>query len=136
MEIDKKDWDYLCKLGIGKVSPISPNSRPTVYAQCSLNGKHKYIHRLLLPDSEVVDHINHNGLDNRRENIRPTTVRGNLSNLRNQGSSKYVGVLFDNGLIRARIQAGDKVYNLGTFKTELEASEAYQNKLKEIEEIL
>lgn len=40
------------------------------------------MHRLILtpPDDMVVDHINHNGLDNRRVNIRVTTQKVNSNN--------------------------------------------------------
>ena len=85
-----------------------------------------------MPNSKNVDHINHNGLDNRRCNLRSVTTMENLSNLRNQGKSKYVGVFNDRGRWRSRLQIRDKVYYLGSFKTEEEASNAYQNKLKEV----
>lgn len=42
------------------------------------------IHRLIMgfPTSGEIDHINHNGLDNRRENLRIVTHSENLKNRR------------------------------------------------------
>jgi hypothetical protein len=58
-----------------------------------------YMHRLILQDSlteerNEVDHINHNGLDNRRENLRACSRRENTLNRRgrSKASSRYKGV--------------------------------------------
>jgi len=44
------------------------------------NGKYGYMHRMLMnyPDGMVVDHIDGDGLNNRRENLRIITTRQNL----------------------------------------------------------
>lgn len=45
--------------------------------------KYIYMHRLILGLTDpkiVVDHRNHDGLDNRRENIKPCTQAENLQN--------------------------------------------------------
>jgi hypothetical protein len=132
MMIDRSDWKFLQEIGVRKVSPDQNNGRGTLYAQCFLNKKKVRIHRLLLPESKIVDHINHDGLDNRRKNIRACTVRENLSNLINQGKSKYVGVFKDGKVWRGVIQIKGKSNYLGRFKTELEAANAYQVALSKI----
>lgn len=84
----------------------------------------------------VIDHINHDSLDNRLENLQIITNRENCSKdrFRHNHSSKYVGV---NWHIRdKRWQASITIKNknkyLGYYKSEIEASNAYQKALKEL----
>jgi len=89
------------------------------------------LHRVILDvvdRSLVVDHINGNGLDNRRENLRVCTQKENCRNRRKHkvGTSKYKGVsMRTNGMYRSRIRKDGKLYHLGDFSTEQEAAEAY-----------
>lgn len=80
----------------------------------------------------VVDHINDNTKDNRVENLQIITQRENVC--RNQGrySSLYKGVCFDKSTKKwmSRIVINGKTNYLGLFTCEIEASNAYQNKLK------
>jgi len=92
------------------------------------NRKKISLHRFLLdtPNGMVVDHINGDGLDNQRKNLRVCTVAQNTINSSkriNTTSSKYKGVTKNNKPYRAYI--GTKT--LGYFKTEKEAAEAYNN---------
>lgn len=82
----------------------------------------------------VVDHINDNKLDNRAENLQIVTNRFN-STKNPRGSSKYVGVSFDNSnkKWKSAIQINGENILLGNFDCELKAAEAYQKKLAEIE---
>lgn len=90
------------------------------------------LHRWLLgaSDSEDVDHMNGDGLDNRRENLRKATASQNTYNARKRspGTSKYKGVTRDaNGRMtwRARIRVDRRLIHLGRFDTEEEAALAY-----------
>jgi hypothetical protein len=82
----------------------------------------------------VVDHINHNKLDNRLENLQLITNRENCSKDVKNKTSKYTGVSWDSN--RKKWQVGIKIngkrYALGRFNCEEEASQVYKNKLKEI----
>ena len=98
------------------------------------------MHRLITnaPKGLMVDHINHNGLDNRRKNLRLCTVSQNNRNRRpitrpNKGS-KYKGVTFDKkrNLFKAEIQHNKKKYFLGRFKSQIKAAQAYDKKAREL----
>ena len=85
----------------------------------------------------VVDHINNIKTDNRLNNLQLITNRENSSKDRTGYSSKYVGVHLDkrNNRFIATIYNGEKQVHIGTFDTELEASEAYQKQLKIINDL-
>ena len=89
------------------------------------------IHRLILNvrDSTLVDHINHNTLDNRISNLRLCTRTTNAQNQIKKDicTSKYKGVNYrkDRKYWRAYITVNKKTINLGIFKLEIEAANAY-----------
>lgn len=92
------------------------------------NGVHRWVqlHRFVLgckPGEPWVDHINHNGLDNTRANLRLVTPSQNHMNRRTgYGSSQFKGVYrAPNG----RWQAQFKKEKLGRFSVEEEAARAY-----------
>jgi len=69
------------------------------YAARFFNGKEMRMHRFLTnaKEGEYVDHIDHNGLNNQRGNLRITTNRQNLFNSKKRlkdgkALSKYKGV--------------------------------------------
>ena len=92
------------------------------------------VHRLITncPEGMYVDHINGNGLDNRQSNIRITTLQQNNQNVapRKDASSKYRGVSYNpiNKNWRARVGG----HNVGSFKSEDDAAEAYNKKALEL----
>lgn len=89
------------------------------------------MHRLIMdaPSGVEVDHINGNGLDNRRCNLRLCTRSENSQNMRkrNGTTSRFKGVCFFKrlGLWRARIMKDRREYSLGYFKDETAAAKAY-----------
>lgn len=87
---------------------------------------HRYVMRAL-PD-EIVDHINGNTFDNRRENLRFASASGNARNRRALlgGSSQYKGVTRASARSwRAYIHHSGQQFHLGTHRTEVAAAEAY-----------
>lgn len=93
------------------------------------------LHRWIMnPESGyMVDHINHNTLDNRKENLRIVTNAENQQNRegkrRDNNSSKYRGVSWNKRECKwkAHMKLNGKYVHLGTFDNE---EEAYQASLK------
>ena len=81
------------------------------------------------PSDMIVDHINGDTLDNRKQNLRICTQSGNCMN-RRKGANKtsiYKGVTFLKSKKRwmAQIKTKGNRKPLGTFKTEDKAAIAY-----------
>ena len=100
------------------------------YAVAWVNGKKQYMHHLVLPKKEgfVVDHINGNKYDNRRENLRLITQRGNAINAKisKNNRSGQAGVFFDARINKwlARISPNGKSVHLGSFESIEDAIQA------------
>lgn len=89
-----------------------------------------HMHRVILecPDNFQVDHIDGNGLNNQKNNIRIVTSRQNHQNLHNIRSSKYPGVarnLNTTNPWSALIKINGKTKHLGVFPSETDAFCAY-----------
>ena len=104
----------------------------TSYAHTLRAGKIIRMHRLLIgpkPAGAVVDHINRNGLDNRKENLRVATLTQNQANTgpRKKSTSKFKGVSLKKARRAwcAQIQKDLKKIHIGYYDTEEEAAEAY-----------
>lgn len=86
------------------------------------------MHRLITeaPKGQVVDHINGNPLDNRRENIRVCQQVKNCLNRRGylkKTSSQYKGVWWHQG--RMKWVANFRGKYIGIFREEIDAARAY-----------
>ncbi len=85
-----------------------------------------YLHRLIMnpPPGVFVDHINNNGLDCRRSNLRLTDKAGNCRN--RPPFRGFKGVSRDSkNRWRAAISANGTTFHIGLFKTPEEAARAY-----------
>lgn len=81
--VDREDFELI------EENAISISVHVEYYTQyanyhCSKDKRTKRLHRLIMktPKELVVDHINHNGLDNRRANLRNCTSSENQKNRR------------------------------------------------------
>lgn len=121
--VDDEDYERL-----NRFKWYAQKARNTFYAFRMLGrGKMVLMHRDILntPEGMVPDHIDGNGLNNQKSNIRIVTVRQNAQNLHIKKSSRYPGVSPQNKAWRARIKINGLNIELGMFPTEEEAHEAY-----------
>lgn len=92
------------------------------------------MHRLILgvhfEKYPVIDHINRNKIDNRRNNLRICTVFENAMNNKIIGKSKYRGVTVNGKKYCARITVNGERFIIGLFDSEAEAGMAYINAVK------
>jgi hypothetical protein len=95
------------------------------------------MHRVIMNAQKdiVIDHIDRNGLNNCKCNLRPATRTQNKWNSRrgfNTGTSKYKGVFMDRrrGKYRAVLSIDGKRKHLGYFNDELDAAKAYDTAAK------
>lgn len=75
-----------------------------------------HLSRVILDTDQFVDHINHNTLDNRKENLRIITRSQNQMNVNYKGVSKR-----NNNSFYAQIKLNQKLIYLGTYIHEEEA---------------
>lgn len=122
--IDVEDFDLANKYIWG-----THNVRGNVYARAkqTAGSSTSYItlHRLVtgLPPF-YVDHINGNTLDNRKCNLRPTTSLGNYHGFRRGVSGVFYNPRKDR--FKTAITVNNKNYYLGSFETEMAASNIYR----------
>lgn len=98
----------------------------------TLDGKKRtiYMHRALLdpPSGLVVDHINHDPLDNRRANLRlATPSQNNANSARRENRTGYRGVYphRQSGRYVAQISVAGRIKSLGLHDTPEAAALAY-----------
>jgi len=109
-------------------------SKITAYAVTKIGGRKNLVtillHRLITGAAAdmAVDHINHDGLDNRRANLRVVSLQENNTNttLMRTNQSGYKGVSRHVcGKYRASLQIKRKHIHLGLFDTAESAARAY-----------
>lgn len=95
------------------------------------NPKTVYLHRFILdaPSGVQVDHINGDGLDCRRSNMRFVNNQQNHWNMKGRG--RYRGVYVKGDKWISCIIVHGKQRQLGTFDTELEAALHFDNAARE-----
>jgi AP2 domain len=131
--IDNEDYELVSqhRWFIDELTRPGRDSGP--YAQANIrhpDGRHTTIrmHKLITGWPQT-DHINHDGLDNRRANLRPATGSQNLANQRTQDgrTSSFKGVWWrsDTRKWAAMIKVNGHKRHLGDFAAEDDAACAY-----------
>jgi hypothetical protein len=125
--IDDEDWNLVrgytwCVVVL--------NTNQYARTSCRINGKvkHTYMHRLIMGNKQgmIIDHVDRNGLNNTKGNLRFCTNSQNLCNaISRKGISMYKGVCKRNNQWVARCNKNRNSHFLGYFSTELEAAIAY-----------
>lgn len=143
--VDDEDFDWLnqwkwhyCKSGSGKVG----------YARNWNKGNPIRMHRLIMgdPDGKQIDHINGDGLDNQRKNLRTATAsQNNMNRKQHNNQHGFKGIYFYNTRRyynkkttrttnpknwKARIKINRKFIHLGSYSTKEEAAKSYDRATK------
>ncbi len=80
---------------------VNVGAHGNIYAYRSVKNKGKrtfiYMHKMVIKTTEQVDHIDGNGLNNQKENLRACTHTENMRNRRlfKNNTSGFKGVIFD-----------------------------------------
>lgn len=137
--VDDCDFDEL-----NKFKWYALKNKKRYYAQRGFWDKEKkkviiiQMHREIMntPIGKVTDHINQNGLDNRRKNLRICTKSQNQWNREIQSNNKsgYIGVSWYSryGKWKAHMTNNGKKIHIGYFDDKNEAAKAYNNAIKKV----
>ena len=129
--VDDEDYDELIK---HRWCASKHGSR--WYALTAINHHLVYLHRFILPNKHEIDHINGDGLDNRKVNLRSCNRSQNNANRHKTipHSSQFKGVTWDRQYLKwaAQISKGEKHIMIGRFASEMEAAQAYDDKAKKL----
>jgi len=98
------------------------------YAYTSIDGYCKSMHQLVVNNESidagtVIDHINHEKLDNRKCNLR--VVSSSFNNHNKKSDKKFKGTSFCHGKFKTQITLKGKTLSLGFFQNEEDAAKEY-----------
>jgi hypothetical protein len=133
--VDDEDYDFLMHF---KWYPIK-SPKDIFYAVSWCKYGTIYMHRIVLEleDPKIhIDHIDRDGLNNQKSNLRMATHAQNQHNVpfRRDNTSGYKGVSFYKPYNKyiAHIQFNGKNIHLGYYDTAIEAAMAYDEAAKEL----
>lgn len=129
--VDDEDYERISKF---KWRSVKGNAgiyaRRTPHKTLDRTSSTQQMHREIIgaKKGQIVDHINRNTLDNRRENLRLCTNGQNRANSKTTmgvRGSNYRGVYKRGSKFRTQLRYNNKLYSIGTFNSEKEAAIAY-----------
>lgn len=137
--VDNEDYDKLIKYK-WYIKRIKKRNSDYAHTKIKINGKwyNKLIHRIILNplDSEQIDHIDCNGLNNQKNNLRIVTDSQNKMNRipQKKSTSEFKGVYWYKEYNKwvSKIKKNKVSYHLGYFIDEIDAAKAYNEKAKEL----
>ena len=134
VQIDDEDWDKV-KGYTWRISKKKNSNDVYIRAHQYVNNKrvdislHRFIMGCIYGDNKMVDHINHNTLDNRKCNLRFCTGQENNQNRRKPviNTTGYKGVRVSTGTNRwgAVVSINRKNIRVGTYDSPEEAAHMY-----------
>ncbi len=124
--VDEEDYEYLCQYRW----QLQPNRRGKPYVGGWIEGGAVKMHREILSAEKgmQVDHINGDGLDNRRTNLRLVTQAQNCMNrsIGSNNTSGYKGVYAARrGKWSVKVQSGGVLRSYGEFVSKHDAARRY-----------
>lgn len=127
--VDEEDYERLSQFSWHVVQK-RPGGKFYAGRSIRVDGKRKNIrlHHEVYGSTIMLDHINGDGLDNRKSNLRPCNNTQNKQNVKKQrgsSSSIYKGVSLRKGKWRVTIKANGKHTELGSYNCEIEAAKVY-----------
>lgn len=137
--VDDQDYELVSQYRWHVYEVDRKSGRPNgPYAMTTLweNGQYRHLRmHCLIMGFKGIDHVNHDGLDNQRHNLRQATRTQNNHNQRPQlsAASQYKGVTQPKpGLWRAHIRIEGRPHRIGDFASEAEAAYAYDAAAREV----
>lgn len=120
-QIDDEDFHVV---GLTRWRVLRTNCKR--YIAGMIDGKSELLHRLLMqaPEGLVVDHIDGDGLNNTRANLRVVTHQQNLWNHDLSKPAEKGGVIFRKNRWEAGMHVDGSYVRIGVYETELAAKQA------------
>jgi hypothetical protein len=119
--VDADDYE-----GLNKFKWSASKNRNTFYAG-RFHGVSMHSQIVAIPKGMQCDHIDGDGLNNQKSNLRVVSVRVNQQNRHVKKASKHPGLFWQKALGKwvARIRVGHRRITIGCFKNETDAANAY-----------